>query len=153
MVQRRRIVALFLTLALAFITCACPKNSQPSTKIRDAAKASDRLAVSIGSAIDLKRTLARQGTITPQEELLITNILLEANTLAKNFNATARSFKADTPENRSALLKIFGELSASVARLNDEGVFKIRDPDARQKFSLITSSISASLTVIGAALQ
>ena len=142
---------LTLILALTLLLTACP--SEKSSKYREATKASDRIATSIGGLIDLKRSLAAQGLITPQEELQLTNLLLDANRAGRVFNDTAKSFKSDTPENRRALLALFTDLSASIGRLNDQGVLHIKNPQARTLTSNVVASVNASLQIINAALQ
>ena len=62
---------------------ACPK----SNRIHEAAKASDRIATLVSSAIEIKRQLGASGQITREEELQLTNHLL---TVAQRGKQTTR---------------------------------------------------------------
>ena len=134
-------------LLVALLSTACNDN-----KIREAAKASDRLATLIGSAIDLKRSLAAQGQITPEEELALTNHLLTVNTQVKAFNNYAKTLKEDSPENRTDLATRFNQVTNAVNSFSNQAIFPIKNAESKRKFLAILNSINASVSIINSAL-
>lgn len=140
-------VALTLVF-LASTQTACDKN-----RIHEAAKASDRIATLVGSAIDLKRQLAASGQITPAEELRLTQHLLTVAQRGKQFNEFARKQTEDTPEVRLALAETFNAVTNAVNKFSNESVFPIKDPEAKKRLLAILNSINASIAVIDAALR
>lgn len=144
----KRIAAvLILSLCVAF-TPACDKD-----RIREAAKASDRMATLIGSAIDLKRQLAEIGSITPQEEKALTISLLEANTRVKQFNEFARKQTEDTPQTRLDLAEAFNGVTVAINKLSNEAIFPIKNAESKKKLLAILNSLNASIAIIDVALK
>lgn len=146
--NRKRIV-----LILALALCAVSAKMCNDSKIHEAAKASDRMATLIGSAIDLKRQLAQLGEITPQEELVLTTRLLEANTRVKQFNDFARKQTEDTPETRLNLATAFNGVTLAINKLSNEAIFPVKNPEAKKKLLAFVNSINVSLQIIDAALR
>lgn len=140
---------LSILLAVVLLFTACPKTN----RINEAAKASDRMATLIGSAIDIKRQLAAVGAITPEEELRLTNHLLNANTKVKQFNEFARKQTEDTPQTRLDLATAFNGVTNAINKLSDEAIFPIKNPESKKKFLAILNSLNASVLIIDAALK
>lgn len=141
--------AIALVLALAIISqAACDKN-----RIREAAKASDRMATLIGSAIDLKRQLGQAGAITPAEELALTNHLLTANTRVKEFNNYARTLTTDDTDTRLNLAEAFNKVTMAINSLSNQAIFPIKDPEAKKRMMAILNSINSSIIIIDSALK
>lgn len=127
---------------------SCDKN-----RIREAAKASDRMATLIGSAVDLKRQLGQTGQITPEEELRLTNHLLTANTKVKQFNEFARQQTEDTPQTRLDLAAAFNAVTNAIDKLSNEAIFPIKNEESKKKLLAILNSINASIQIIDSALK
>ena len=138
---------------LAIIVLVALMASCGGDRIREAAKASDRMATLIGSTIDLKRDLAQSGQITPEEELALTNRLLEANTRVKQFNDYAKTLKEDTPQARLDLATTFNAVTNAVNRLSNEAIFPVKNAEAKKRLLAILNSINASIAIIDAALK
>lgn len=144
------------SVALVATQSACDKN-----RIREAAKASDRVATLIGSLIDLKRELGPSGTtcqtmqacITGAEELKLTEVLLQVNSKTKDFNNFARTLKEDTPQTRLDLAVAFNAVTNAVNRLSNEAIFPVRNAEAKKRLLAILNSINASIQIIDAALK
>src|SRR5262245_36031555 len=109
MKYRRTLVGLLLVLAVSSMSFKCSGGGQPTDdQVRKAAKAADTIAGSIGEMIKLKRQLAQQKTITPEEELALTNALLKANTADKAFLAATKQLKGTpTAAEKSNLATLF----------------------------------------------
>lgn len=154
MIRRRTTIAAVIVLAL--LVQACDKN-----RIREAAKASDRVATLIGSLIDLKRDLGPSGTtcqtlqacITEAEELKLTEVLLQVNSKAKDFNNFARTLKEDTPQARLDLAVAFNAVTNAVNRLSNEAIFPVRNVEAKKRLLAILNSINVSIQIIDSALK
>lgn len=148
---KRTLVA--FAIALCLMSQMAFKGCESNDHIREAAKASDRISVLIGSLITIKRDLAQTGQITPQEELAITNRLLEANTRVKQFNEFARKQTEDTPQTRLDLATAFNGVTTAINKLSNEGIFPIKNPEAKKKFLAIINSINVAISLIDTALK
>lgn len=149
LIQRKKILAVALVLVVLSATqTACDKN-----RIREAAKASDRMATLIGSLIDTKRQLATVGEITPAEELALTNHLLAANTKVKQFNDFARTLTEDTEQTRLDLANAFNEVTNAINKLSNEAIFPIKNVEAKKRLLAILNSLNSSIQIIDTALK
>ena len=150
---RRTLVGLVLVLALSSLSFKCGGGQNTDDPVRKAAKAADTIAGSITEMIKLKRQLAQQKTITPDEELALTNALLKANTADKAFLAATKQVKgAPTAADKSNLATLFSAVSAAVNEI-DADVLGVKNPDAKTKLTTILNSIKASLAVISSLTQ
>lgn len=150
MIPARRRTAIALALLLLITTAYGPCSNN---HIREAAKASDRIATLIGSLIDTKRQLAAIAEITPAEELALTNHLLTANTRVKQFNDYARTLTADTAQTRLDLATSFNEVTNAINKLSNDAIFPVKNPEAKKKLLAILNSINASIQIIDSALK
>jgi hypothetical protein len=148
MKPQRRVAAFVICLALLGTAEKCNDN-----RIHEAAKASDRMATLIGSAIDLKRELGQAGAITKEEELALTNHLLTLNTQVKAFNNYARTLTTDDAATRLNLAEAFNKVTMAVNALSNQAVFPIKDPEAKKRLMMILNSINSSIIIIDAALK
>lgn len=159
MILPRQRTAIALALILLITTAYGPCSN--SSRIREAAKASDRIATLIGSLIDLKRELGPSGQtcrtlqacITADEELRLTTLLLTLNSRTKDFNEFARTIKEDTEANRLGLAQAFNLVTEAVNRLSNESIFPVKNPEAKKRLLAILNSINASIAIIDAALK
>lgn len=138
-----------LILSLCVLSAKCGNDNQ----IREAAKASDRMATVISSAIDLKRQLAEIQAITPQEEKALTLGLLEANTRVKQFNEFARKQTEDTPQTRLNLAEAFNGVTLAINKLSNEAIFPVKNPESKKKLLAILNSLNTSIAIIDMALK
>ena len=145
--QRRTAIVLAVVLVCSAAKCG------GDDKIREAAKASDRITTLIGSAIDVKRQLGQLGEITSQEELRLTNHLLTANTRVKQFNEFARKQTEDTPQTRLDLAQAFNGVTEAINKLSNEAIFPIKNEESKKKLLAILNSINVSVQIIDSALR
>lgn len=122
-------------------------------KIHEAAKASDRIATLVSSAIEIKRQLGASGQITREEELKLTEHLLTVAQRGKQFNEYARKLTEDTPQARLDLAETFSKVVEAINKFSNSAVFPIKDPEAKKRFLAILNSINASVAVIDLALK
>lgn len=146
MMKRHRQLAFILMLAI--LASGCDQN-----RIREAAKASDRIATLVGSTIDLKRTLAASGQISQAEELALTQHLFMVNDATKVFNNRARAITEDTPGTRLELAEAFNAVTQAVNLFANQSIFPIGNPEAKAKLLAILNSINTSIQIIDSALK
>ena len=150
--HKRTLVGLVLVLAVSALSFKCDKGSTDDA-VRKAARAADTIAGSISEMIKVKRQLAEQKTITPEEELALTNALLKANTADKAFLAATKQVKGTpTQTEKSNLATLFSAISSAVNEI-DTDVLGVKNPDAKTKLTTILNSIKASLGVISSLVQ
>ncbi|MBV8856855.1 MAG: hypothetical protein JOZ02_08005 [Acidobacteria bacterium] len=150
--RNRRITAVGLVLVLSLASMSfkcggggCADNSPLCTS----ARAADTIAKSISEMITVKRELAKQGKLTRDEDLKLTQMLLRLNTADKVFVKRLDSLNAapDAPT-KQQLLSLFNNVTAALDDLNTNGVLGVQDADARNRLATIITAIRASVDII-----
>ena len=152
--RNRRITAvgLVLLLSLASMSFKCGGDGNTngnSDPLRGSIRAADAIAKSIGEMNNVKRELARQGTLTAAEELRLTQMLLRLNTADKALVNRLKAMRsAPTDADRSQLLSMFNELTSALDDLNSNGVLGIGNEEARNRLATIITAIRSSVQII-----
>jgi len=139
-------VTLLIATAL-FLTAACDQN-----KLKEAAKAADRIEIVSTSAIDTIIAFQAQNVITRDQEKAIASILLDVNTADAELIRSVRAATTWDEPTRQAVVRILGDITAAVARLNDAGLLHIHNADAQAKFTAIVAALQSALAIIRGAL-
>lgn len=145
--------SLVVALALASLAFQCGGNgnsnsSQPDP-LRNAARASDTIAKSIGEMITVKRELAKDGKLTADEDLKLTQALLRVNTADKVLVKRLKSLKAaPDPTTKAELVTMFGEVTSALNELNSGGLLGVKNEEARTRLTTIFNTINASVLII-----
>jgi hypothetical protein len=150
-----------LAVALAVVLLSSTQAACDKDRVREAAKAGDRMATLIGSAIDIKRELGPSGQtcqtfkvcITAAEELALTNHLLTANNSVRSFNNFAKTIKEDTPQTRLDLAAAFNKVTEAINKLSNMAIFPIEDEEAKKRLLAIVNSLNVSIQIIDLALR
>ena len=143
-------VGLVLVLSLASMSFQCgQRGCADNSPLCNSARAADAIAKSIGEATTVKRELARQGKITPAEELKLTQQLLRLNTADKAFVRRLKALHA-APDaaTQNQLKSLFNEVTAALNDLNTNGVLGLQDQGARDRLTAIITAINASVQII-----
>ena len=151
--RNRRFISTCLIFALALASSAfqCGGSGSQPEPVRNAARASDTIAKSIGEMITVKRQLAQQGKLTPAEELALTQALLRVNTADKVLVKRLKSLNAAPDATTKAeLVKLFGEVTTALNDLNSNALLGVKGEEARNKLTVIFNTISASAGIIQA---
>jgi hypothetical protein len=145
------LAGLFLVLAFSSMSFKCGGDSlPPDSPWRGAAKAADDIAISINTMIRTKRALAQQGTITPPEELALTNALLKLNTADKALVAKIKTLKSESQANadKPTLCSLFSTVTSALNDLNNSGVLPVSNANARTQLTTIINALNASVAII-----
>ncbi len=157
MKRKAVLLGLFLVLALSSMSFKCDGDSATGVPDpwRRAAKAADDIAISINTMIKTKRTLGQQGTITPAEELALTNALLKANTADKALVTEIKKLKsaADVNAQKPNLCSLFGTVASSLTDLNATGLVPISNSNAKTQLATILAAMNASAAIIAGQCQ
>jgi hypothetical protein len=147
------IASLILAMGLASMAFQCGGNGPDGRPepLRNAARAADAIAKSIGEMTTVKRDMASQKKITPAEELKLTQALLRLNTADKTLVTRLKSLNsAPDATTQSQLFSMFNEVTAALDDLNNNGVLGVQNPDSRARLTTIINSIKASVQIIQA---
>ena len=156
--RRTTAAGLLLALALGSLAFQCGgggggSSSQPES-VRTAARAADAIAGSIKEMTTVKRELARQGTLTPDEELRLTQTLLRLNTADKAFVRRLKSLNGvPDASGRAELLAMFNEVTAALDDLNTNGVLGVSNQGARDRLGIIVNTLRGSVQIIQTFVQ
>lgn len=146
----RRFPVIFLVFGLVMSQSACNKD-----QLLRAANASAVTASLINLGIDTKLALAQDGTLDRDGELAVTLAMFDLNRAVKEFNTRARTYTEFTSETRAELLILLNDVTAGVSRLNDQGVLRIQNPQAKARFQKILTRVrtATALASIWASLK
>lgn len=156
MKQKIVLTGLFLLLVFTSFSFKCDGNSTPpDSPWRPAAKAADDIAGGIKSMIRIKRELGKQGTITPAEELALTNSLLKLNTADKALVNQIKTIKssADANAQKPNLCSLFATVTSALSDLNSSGVVPIGNSSAKTQLTTIINALNASAAIIAIQCQ
>jgi hypothetical protein len=128
-----------------------PDNSNTSSndaQKRKYAKAADDIAGAISAMIDAKRSLAKQGRITLEEERRLTQLLSTVNDAEFALVMKLKTTTIVDAGNKAELLSLLSRLTSAVNDLNNIGVLKLGDADAKQRLAKFISTINVALAIL-----
>jgi hypothetical protein len=134
-------VSLILVLIVALSSCS-------DEAVKNAAQTAGGIAESIKQMIDVKRQLGQQNKITKEEELALTNALLQANTADKAFVAGLKKIAGPpTAQDKSNLRPLLDAFAAAIANI-DARVVGVKNADAQKNLATIMATIKASIGIL-----
>ena len=146
--QRSRKVVAVVVLGLTMLMAGCNDGD-----VRKAARAADSIASGLAAVQKANEAVFDAGLID-KEDAKAVSLLVKDATLANDvFVAKVRTLKEIDPSSKVALVRWFGELSASIEKLNQEGVLRVKNPEAKAKLSVAFAAVQAGLDIIGGLLQ
>jgi hypothetical protein len=144
--------ALTLVLALTCLSFKCGGGGSNSNSVesqrRRFAKAADDIAGAIGAMIDAKRNLAQQGRISADEERRLTQLLTVANDADTALVNKLKSTTTIDAAGCSDILNLLSQVTAAINDLNNSGVLKLGNADARQRLSKFIATANAALAIL-----
>ena len=146
--EHRKTWAMSLTIVLGLLCLSFQCGGGGDDPRRKYARASDTIAGSISTMIDVKRDFAQNGRITADEERRLTELLLRANEAATVFNNRVKTVTVIDAGSRAELGNLFAGVTSAIAELNSSGVLGIQNADAKSKLSRIIGSINAAIAII-----
>jgi hypothetical protein len=150
MKSKATLAGLLLVLVFTSLSFKCDGGAGgPSDEYKKAAKAADDIAASINAMIKIKRELGQAGSITPDQERKLTDLLLKANTADKEFVKQIRALKANPdPSAKATLCTLFTSVTSALTDLNNNGIGPVTDPTAKNKLATIFNSLAAASGII-----
>jgi hypothetical protein len=145
--MKRNLKSYLAVLALILGLMACKDEA-----VRKAARASDDMAVTVGLAIDTKRSLAASGLLKPEEEIPLTLGLQKVNASIKAFHAQVKRTSVLDQTSKPQLALLFSNITSAVAELNEKGVLGIKDPEAKAKVTAVLAGFTTAFAVIQAVI-
>lgn len=145
--RKATLTLLTLVLALASLSFKCGGGGDADPRQRYA-KAADDIAGGISAMIDAKRSLARRGLITQDEERRLTQSLTVTNEAVIAFNNRVQVTATLNASNRAEMLTLFSNVTSATNNLNNDGVMNISNIAARQQLLRIVNTINASINIL-----
>ena len=142
----RYAAVLAVAVALQFAV-ACDKD-----KLKESAKAADRIEIVSTAAIDTIVALEAQHVITKPQERSLAQILLDINSGNRELISTVRAATTWDAPTKQTVTRLIRTIAESVSRLNDEGLLHITNPDSKAKFGAIVAALKSALAIIEANL-
>jgi hypothetical protein len=139
--------ALTLVLALTCLSFKCGGDGSSDPK-RKYAKAADDIAGAISAMIDAKRNLAQQNRISADEERNLTQLLTAANDADIAFTNRLKSTTTIDAASRADLTNLLSQVTSAISSLNDSGVLRLGNADARQRLSRFITTANAALAIL-----
>lgn len=144
-------ILIAVVLPCLLFTTACNES-----QVRESALAAHRIVASVSAATDIKDELLTAELIDSNESKQIAILLRDANRAALAFNDKVKEYssqKTIPPNARDELLTLFDDVTATVAKLNDQGVLHIKNETARSRLAAVLATINASISVIKGVLK
>jgi hypothetical protein len=143
------VVGLVLVLSLASLSFKCGGGCADNDSRCTAARAADGLAKTIGELNNVKRELARQGKITPAEELKLTQQLLSVNTADKALVNKLKTMSGTPGSGGGLELKnLFGALTKALEDLDVNGIPGLGNADAKGKLGTLITTAKGFIPII-----
>ncbi len=143
-------LGIFLLL-FAFSGTACDKDK--FQKARQTVKTIERL---LPVATDIVNQLRDEELLEQKDADAITSTIEEAQRAISEFNYLADQHQTLSPENKKELIQkaldLVKNLSASLEKLNDDGVLHIKNPKRKAEVGRILRTISISSHILQATL-
>jgi hypothetical protein len=157
--MKRRVFSISVSLMLVVCllsgaTCHKKVNTDPSKTALTAddvlrgAKTTGRVvAVALDEGIALEATLATNGTIPPDVEPKIKQILSDAKVAVTEFNTRIAKYDHFDADSRKLIADFLTEALGFVEKLNNEGVLKIKNPNSQLIAAGILSGARLALNI------
>ncbi|MGI8655457.1 MAG: hypothetical protein ACR2LC_09585 [Pyrinomonadaceae bacterium] len=157
---------LLLTVVMTAMVCfaslgfkACNESppgsatASSSNSYHKAVKATVTIEDTVATGIDTVAELRSTGLIDDSADLALSKALLAVHRANKNFYTRAADYKTFDPKARAELPRLFTDVTASIKNLNDTGDTYVKNPRAREKISLLLSSLNAAAQIISVTLE
>jgi hypothetical protein len=139
---------LMLVLVLSSLSFKCAGGCADTDPRCNYAKAADDLAGGISAMIDAKRSLAAKKRISADEELKLTQLLTAANEATTVFNNRLKTTTTLDATSRTDLLSLLANVTSAIDELNNSGVLRLGNADAKQKLTRVFGTISRAVNIL-----
>jgi len=146
-VARLPIVAALALVLAAGILAGCD-----SSDYRKAVRANAGISESLSTLQQLNEDAFNAQLIGPEESIALAQGVNDAARANIEFRAQLVALKKLDYQNKAQLAGLLDGVVASVDRLNNEGVLRIKNPESRARFAAIVAGIRTSLAVLQALL-
>lgn len=119
-----------------------------SSSYHKAVRASATIEASVTAGIDTVAELRTDNLIDDSADLALSRALLSVHRTNKALYTRAADYKTFDAKARADLPRLFTDVTASIKNLNDTGDTYVKNPRAREKISLLLSSLNAAAQVI-----
>jgi hypothetical protein len=123
------------------------------SQYRRAVRASAGISSGVERLQDANELALKAGEIDPDAARAIA--LAGADIIAANraLRLELRSVKKLDTQSKAAIVAHIREIAASVQKLNEDGVLKVKNPDSQAKFAAILAGVDGSLAVLQSLME
>jgi hypothetical protein len=139
----KKFTSLFLIAALAFGQLACSDSDY-----RKAARAGAGIASGLQTLQGINEDAYASKLLEGHEAILVAQLISDATRANDEFVKQLGGFKQLQPGDRAMLALWFGGLTRSLDALNQQGILRVKDPQARERLSLAFAAVQTSLAVL-----
>jgi hypothetical protein len=139
----RRLKGLIAVLVIATVMAACEEGTR-----KKVAQANNDVARGISVLLVLDSELIDTGALSKDDAIALTSAILDLNKAFEEFNTQAQSYKTFDTNAKTNLLLTLNTISASVSRLNDQGVLHIKNPDSQVRFRAAIAVVQSGIAVL-----
>jgi hypothetical protein len=135
-------------LILALIVTGCDPN-----KLKQAKTAGLAIERTADTVLLLIPTFQQGGEISPEDAAIGIKLVTDFKTTVHQFNARAATYTTFDEHARADLLKLFQDITAGLAVLNDQGVLRIKNPKLKGRVQIYLAAAQLSAGIIADALE
>jgi hypothetical protein len=134
-------LSLVLALVLAPLGCT-------DSDYRKATRAAAGIATGLGALEDTNESLFKAQLLDKEEARTIAQGVIDATRVNDQLVGKLRTIKSIDAGNKQLVGLWVGEVITSIEALNQQGVLRVKNPDAKSKLSIIFAGIQSSVAII-----
>lgn len=133
-------------LAASFSSCSADQLK----RAKIAGLAIERTADSV---LLLIPTFQQSGDLSPEDAAIGVKLLTDFKTTVHQFNARAATYTTFDAHTKADLLKLFQDVTAGLAVLNEQGVLRIKNPKLKGRIQIYLAAAQIAAGTIADALE
>lgn len=146
--KRWLLAALISALITALVTTACDPNQLKRAKA--AGHTIERVTDAVTGLIP---TFEQSGELSHEDAQVGLKLLADFKVSIHEFNQRADGYTTFDAKSKADLVKLFGDVSAGLAVLNEQGVTRIKNPKLKGRIQIFLTAAQLAASEISAALE
>ena len=145
---RRLTLLIAPLLVFLLLTIGCDPN-----KLKQARIAGQTIEHTTDAVVSLIPTFEQSGELSPEDAQAGLKLLTDFKTTIHQFNVRAASYTTFDAKSKADLLKLFQDVTAGLAVLNEQGVTRIKNPKLKGRIQISLAIAQTAAAAIAGVLE
>jgi hypothetical protein len=146
--QRLTFLLIAPLLVLSLLTSGCDPN-----KLKQARIAGQTIERTTDAVVSLIPTFEQSGELSPEDAQAGLKLLTDFKSTIHQFNVRAASYTTFDAKSKADLLKLFQDVTAGLAVLNEQGVTRIKNPKLKGRIQISLAIAQVAAAAIAGVLE